>query len=117
MWLEEGARAGTPLTSDDDVEPMRWRHLNVFNKEYVIVCAVPGGRRSDDGKAYVSHRPGKGRSKHFTQEFEAFSVTLMSETRVKGAGEILRESDSQMCRMLFAHMKAEYERFSFENAV
>jgi hypothetical protein len=58
-----------------------------------------------------------GRSKHFTQEFEVFSVTLMSETPVKRAGEILRESDSQMCRMLFAHMKAEYERFSFENAV
>jgi hypothetical protein len=67
--------------------------LNVFNKECVIVCALPGGRRSDDGKAYVCHRPRKGRSKHFTQEFEAFSVTLMSETPVKRAGEILRESD------------------------
>ena len=29
---EESARAGTPVTCDDHVEPMQWRHLNVFNK-------------------------------------------------------------------------------------
>ncbi|MEY3535254.1 MAG: hypothetical protein RLZZ582_830, partial [Verrucomicrobiota bacterium] len=31
---------------------MRWRHLNVFNKECVIVCALPRGRRANDGKMY-----------------------------------------------------------------
>ena len=44
LWPEESARAGTPVTCHDHVEPMQWRHLNVFNKECVIVCALPLGR-------------------------------------------------------------------------
>ncbi|MEY3535253.1 MAG: hypothetical protein RLZZ582_829 [Verrucomicrobiota bacterium] len=36
----------------------------------------------------------------------------MREMPVKRAGEILGESDSRMWRMLFAHVKAAYERLS-----
>ena len=52
LWPEESARAGTPVVCHDHVEPMQWRHLNVFNKECVIVCALPRGRRGDDSKVY-----------------------------------------------------------------
>jgi hypothetical protein len=52
LWPEESAQAGTTVTWHDHVEPMQWRQLNVFNKERVIVCALPRRRRSDDGKAY-----------------------------------------------------------------
>jgi hypothetical protein len=52
LWPEESARAKTPVTCHDHVEPMQWRHLNVFNKECVIVCALPRGRRGDDSKVY-----------------------------------------------------------------
>ena len=52
LWPEESTRAGIPVTCHDHVEAMQWRHLNVFNKECVIVCALPWGRRSDDGKVY-----------------------------------------------------------------
>ena len=117
LWAEECARAGTTVTCHDHVEPMRWRHLNVFNKECVIECALPRGRRGDDGKVYRVTPPWEGRSKHFTQEFEAFAVTLMREMPVKRAGQILGESDSRMWRMLFAHVKAAYARLSFENVV
>ena len=117
LWPEESTRAGTPVTCHDHVEPMQWRHLNVFNKECVIVCALPRGRRSDDGKVYRVTPPWEGRSKHFTQEFEAFAVTLMREMPVKRAGQILGESDTRMWRMLFAHVKAAYERLSFDNVV
>ena len=117
LWPEESARAGTPVTCYDHVEPMQWRHLNVFNKECVIVCALPRGRRANDGTVYRVTPPWEGRSKHFTQEFEAFALTLMREMPVKRAGEILGESDSRMWRMLFAHVKAAYERLSFENVV
>jgi hypothetical protein len=117
LWAEESARAGTTATCHDHVEPMRWRHLNVFNKECVIECALPRGRRGDDGKVYRVTPPWEGRSKHFTQEFEAFAVTLMREMPVKRAGQILGESDSRMWRMLFAHVKAAYARLSFENVV
>jgi hypothetical protein len=33
LWPEESARDGTQVTCYDHVEPMQWRHLNVFNKE------------------------------------------------------------------------------------
>jgi transposase-like protein len=36
---------------------------------------------------------------------------------VKRAGQILGESDTRMWRMLFAHVKAAYERLSFDNVV
>ena len=117
LWPEESARAGTPVTCHDHVEPMQWRHLNVFNKECVIVCALPRGRRGDDSKVYRVTPPWEGRSKHFTQEFEAFALTLMREMPVKRAGQILGESDTRMWRMLFAHVKAAYERLNFENVV
>jgi hypothetical protein len=52
LWPEESARAGTPVNCYDHVEPMQWRHLNVFNKECVIVCALPRGRRANDCKMY-----------------------------------------------------------------
>jgi hypothetical protein len=48
-----GERAGQhPGDLPRHVEPMQWRHLNVFNKECVIVCALTRGRRSNDGKVY-----------------------------------------------------------------
>ncbi len=36
---------------------------------------------------------------------------------MKRAGQILGESDSGIWRMLFAHVKAAYERLSFKNVV
>ena len=117
LWPEESGRAGTTVTCYDHVEPMQWRHLNVFNKECVIVCALPRGRRSDDGKVYRVTPPWEGRSKHFTQEFEAFALTLMREMPVKRAGEILGESDQRMWRMLFAHVDEAYARLSLEDVV
>lgn len=46
---------------------MMQRHLNVFNKECVIVMALRRG-------------------KHFTKEFEAFAPLLMNGMPVKKAG-------------------------------
>ena len=117
LWPEESARAGTPVVCHDHVEPMQWRHLNVFNKECVIVCALPRGRQGDDSKVYRVTPPWEGRSKHFTQEFEAFALTLLREMPVKRAGQILGESDTRMWRMLFAHVKAAHARLSFDNVV
>jgi transposase len=86
LWSGVSAQAGMPATCHDHVEPMQRRHLNVFNKECVIVCALPRGHRSNDGKVYRVASPWEGRCKHFTQEFEAFAVTLMREMPVKRAG-------------------------------
>lgn len=106
LWPEESAKCGQTVTCYDHVEPMQWRHLNVFNKECVIVSALPRGRRSQDGTVYRVTPPWEGRSKHFSKEFEAFALTLMREMPVKKAGEILRETDQRLWRMLHAHVEA-----------
>ncbi len=43
LWPEKRARARTPVTCHNQVEPMQWLHLNVLNNECVIVCALPLG--------------------------------------------------------------------------
>jgi transposase len=117
LWAEESARNGFPVTCYDHVEPMQWRHLNVFNKECVIVSALPRGKRSQDGKIYRVTPPWEGRSKHFSKEFEAFALTLMREMPVKKAGEILGETDQRMWRMLHAHVEAAHQQADWSDVV
>lgn len=106
LWVRESAAWKQQVTCYDHVEPMGWRHLNVFNKECVIVTTLPRGRRQQDGVVYRVTPPWEGRSKHFTKEFEAFALMLMREMPVKKAGEILRETDQRLWRMLHAHVEA-----------
>ena len=110
LWEQESAAFNQPVTCYDHVEPMRWRHLNVFNKECEIVTALPRGKRKNDGVIYRVTPPWEGRSKHFTREFEAFALLLMKEMPVKKAGEILRETDQRLWRMLHAHVEAAWAK-------
>ena len=89
----------------DHVEPMRWRHLNVFNCECVIECRLPRGKRAD-GTVYRVTPPWEGKNKHFTKEFEAFALALMREMPVNRAGEILGERDGRMWSMVHRHVEA-----------
>jgi transposase len=116
LWAEESAKSGQEVTCYDHVEPMQWRHLNVFNKECVIVSALPRGRRPD-GSIYRVTPPWEGRSKHFSKEFEAFALTLIREMPVKKAGEILGETDQRLWRMLHAHVEAAHARVDWSEVV
>ncbi len=73
LWEAESAQCGQRVTCYDHVEPMGWRHLNGFNKECVIVTALPRGKRQADGTVYRVPPPWEGRGKHFTQAFEGAS--------------------------------------------
>jgi transposase len=106
LWEEETTQWGQRVTCYDHVEPMSWRHLNVFNKECVIVTALPRGKRAAAGVIYRVTPPWEGRGKHFTKEFEAFALTLMREMPVKKAGDILGETDQRLWRVLHAHVDA-----------
>lgn len=117
LWAEESGKQGQAVVCYDHVEPMQWRHLNVFNKECVIVSALPRGRRSQDGTVYRVTPPWEGRSKHFSKEFEAFALTLMREMPVKKAGEILGETDQRLWRMLHAHVDAARARADWSEVV
>ena len=89
----------------DHVEPRRWRHLNVFNCECVIECALPRFKCADCGEIWRVKAPWEGKCKGLSEEFEAFALTLMKEMPVKSAGKILNESDKRLWRVLKAYVK------------
>jgi transposase len=93
----------------DHVRGLRWRHLNVFNKEAEIVCDLPRGRCPTCGTVWRVTPPWEGRAKHFTKEFEAFALTLMREMPVKKAAEILGEHDTRMWRLVMAYVEEAYQ--------
>ena len=124
LWEQESARLNGEVRCYDHVPRMEWRHLNVFNKESVILCDLPRGhyldrRESLNGtlKVYRVTPPWEGRSKHFTQDFEAFALTLMREMPVKRAGEILGETDQRLWRMLQTHVDAAYQKLEMDDVV
>ncbi len=117
MWSEESARSGTPVMCHDQVLPMHLRYLNVFNKEGLIGCDLPRGRRSNAGKVYCVTSPWHGRNKHFTQEFEVSGVPPMRAMPLKRGGKILGENAFRVCWVLFAQVMAAYARLSFDNMV
>lgn len=124
LWDLESARLKCEVRCNDHVPVMEWRHLNVFNKESVIICELPRGRYLDysdslrgTAKVYRVTPPWEGRSKHFTQDFEAFALTLMREMPVKRAGEILGETDQRLWRMLQAHVEAAYRKLEMDEVV
>lgn len=92
----------------DHIRGLRWRHLNVFNKEAEIVCDLPRGQCPKCGKVWRVTPPWEGRAKHFTKEFEAFALTLMREMPVKKAAEILGEQDTRMWRVAQAYVDEAY---------
>ena len=96
------------VTCHDHVRGLRWRHLNVFNKEVEIVCDLPRGKCPKCGKVWRVTPPWEGRAKHFTKEFEAFALTLMREMPVKRAAEILGEQDTRMWRVLRSYVEEAY---------
>src|SRR5207248_11665906 len=70
LWAEESAKDGQAVTCYDHVEPMQWRHLNVFNKECVIVSALPRGRRSRGASIYRGTAPREAGTEALTKGSE-----------------------------------------------
>lgn len=103
------------ITCYDHVEEMRWRHLNVFNKECEIVSKLPRGLCPACGKVYRVKPPWEGQGKHFTKEFEAFALTLMREMPVKKAADILGETDTRMWRVVHGYIDAAYQQLDLRS--
>lgn len=119
LWPEEvcpncGAKS---VRGYDHAPERRWRHLNVFQLESEIACRLPRGQCQRCQKVYTVRAPWEGRGGRFTQEFEAFALTLMREMPVRKAGEILGETDQRLWRMLFGHVDAAWKELSWENVV
>ena len=99
LWEKEKCpRCGGAAACYDHVKAMTWRHLNVFNKQSEILCELPRGRCVSCGHTYRVKPPWEGKSKHFTEEFEAFALTLMREMPMKKVGEIVDDgADAGRC--------------------
>lgn len=108
---------GEKIVCHDHAEARTWRHLDAFGKRTEILCALPRACCKGCGKVWTVPAPWEGKSKHFTRDFEAFSLTLMREMPVKRAGEILGEGDTRLWRMLRAHVKEAYEALDLSEVV
>ena len=89
----------------DHVEPRFWRHLNVFNCECLIECALPRFKCQHCEKVWRAKAPWEGKCKGLSEEFEAFALTLMKEMPVKSASRILNENDKRLWRVLKAYVQ------------
>ncbi|MDA1088030.1 MAG: ISL3 family transposase [Verrucomicrobia bacterium] len=90
-----------------------WRHMDVFEHKCYIQARLPRVPCKDCGKIYQVQAPWEGLSLHFTAAFEAMALLLMREMPVKKAGEIIRESDTRLWRILARHVAVAYEQLDF----
>lgn len=117
LWLTEKCAddRSDGITCYDHTEELSWRHLNVFNRECIIVCCLPRGKCPVCKKVYRVTPPWEGNDKHFTKEFEAFALTLMREMPVKRAAQIMGETDTRMWRMLHKYVAEAYRQLGMED--
>ncbi|MFO1459483.1 MAG: ISL3 family transposase [Verrucomicrobiota bacterium] len=113
----EGTCEGTSVICHDHAEPRTWRHLDAFGKRTEILCSLPRARCKGCDKVWTVPAPWEGKGKHFTKEFEAFSLTLMREMPVTRAGEILGEGNTRLWRLLRAHVRDAYAVLDFSEVV
>jgi len=90
-----------------------WRHLDIFEHKCYIQSRLPRMQCMKCGKIYQVQAPWEGLSRHFTGAFEAMALLLMREMPVKKTGEIVRETDTRLWRILARHVTAAYEQLDF----
>jgi transposase len=108
---------GRGITCYDHVPERVWRHLDAFGKRTELVCALPRGQCPDCQQVFRIKPPWEGEGKHFTRDFEAFTLTLAREMPVKKVGEIVQEDDTKLWRMIFGHVGKAYAALDLSNLV
>jgi transposase len=87
------------LCAVHDTVEKRWRHLDFFQYETELVARVPRVKTPEGNVVLVEvpwARPGSG----FTLLFEAWAMLLSAQMPVSEVGELLRESDTRLWRMV-----------------
>ena len=106
---EDGGEVGVY----DHHRKREWRHLDVFEHKCYIEGYLPRLECKKCGKVYQVKPPWEGLSLHFTSAFEALALLLMREMPVKKAGEVVRETDTRLWRMLGRHVAVAYDELNF----
>lgn len=94
----------------DHTENLVWRHLNVFEHKCEIHCRLPRARCRKCQKVQRVLPPWEGLSIHFTKGFEAMALLLLREMPVAAVAKLLKETDTRLWRMIFAHVRAAYQK-------
>ena len=107
LWEQERCpKCGGRVSCRDHTEALRWRHLNCFEHECELECCLPRGRCGACEHTYRVRPPWEGRSKHFTKEFEAFTLLLAREMPMSKVAKLVKARDTRLWRMLMAHVDA-----------
>lgn len=93
------------LQPTDYAKKQVWRHVDGFNHKTLIACDLPRVKCAGCGYRFQIKPSWQGRSRHFTKNFEAYALSLIRETSVRGASRVLSESDQRLWRMLFAYVE------------
>jgi len=113
----ESKCASDGITCYDHAPARTWRHMDAFGKKTQVLCEPPRGKCPCCQTVFRVPVPWEGEGKHFTKDFEAFALTLMREMPAAKAAEIVRENDTRLWRMLFAHMGKAYAQLDLSELV
>src|SRR5664280_1884409 len=95
-----------------DAEDKQWRHLDFFQHEAYLHARLPRVRCHEHGVHQVNvswARPGSG----FTLLFEALLITFATAMPVAKVGEIAREHDTRVWRVIENHVARERAKLDF----
>src|SRR5664280_1362039 len=95
-----------------DAEDRQWRHLDFFQHEAYMHARLPRVRCHEHGVHQVNvswARPGSG----FTLLFEALLITFATAMPVAKVGEIAREHDTRVWRVIENHVARERAKLDF----
>ena len=95
-----------------DAEDKQWRHLDFFQHEAYMHARLPRVRCDEHGVHQVNvswARPGSG----FTLLFEALLITFATAMPVAKVGEIAREHDTRVWRVIENHVARERAKLDF----
>src|SRR5664280_3466116 len=95
-----------------DAEDKQWRHLDFFRHEAYMHARLPRVRCHEHGVHQVNvswARPGSG----FTLLFEALLITFATAMPVAKVGEIAREHDTRVWRVIENHVARERAKLDF----
>ena len=114
LWSDQscGRCRGQSLLRTEHAKKHVWRHLDGFNHKTLIECDLPRLKCQECGHPFQIKPTWQGRSRHFTKNFEAYALSLIRETSVRGASRVLCESDQRLWRMLFAYVEGVHGELS-----
>ena len=88
-----------------DKRERTWQHMDFFDMECHLHCAVPRMRCPKCGKVMLADVPWAQENSGFTLLFEAKGVELMKEMPVNAAGRYLGVTDKRLWRVLDKHVE------------